>query len=70
MRCIGCLLDDAFDTVLASFEHPHRIAELIDGARRGQGFATPDPVLQEVGSPNDDYGQEDQAARLLHKTRR
>ena len=53
---------------VASLEHAHRLTELLDRARGGDVVATADPVLHEIGSPDTEEDQEDQARRRLHVT--
>ena len=50
----------------ATLQHPHGFGEPVDRPGRCQVFATAYPVLEQVGSPNRDEDEEDQAAGL-HK---
>jgi hypothetical protein len=50
----------------ATFQDAHGIGEPVDRPGRCQVFATAYPVLEQVGSPNRDEDEEDQAAGL-HK---
>ncbi len=53
---------------VSSLQHAHRLTELLDRARSGHVVAPADPVLHEIGSPDTEEDQEDQARRRLHVT--
>ena len=53
---------------VTTFEHAHRLTELLDRARGGDVVSPAHPVLHEIGSPDTEKDQEDQARRRLHAT--